>query len=197
MISVDKILSVVVVGLALLMFILSAIVIMINRRKLVFSLLLSVVYSLFAGYYLYLSFFVKTPLSIMETEVIKPGKPTEEIFPKTPAVETAQSDFLVFIQFGNSTFEVAPEDEIEIKKGGRFKIKEVKYPQEEGIANIKADFKGFVGNTRFNDGQDIGYWITYDRVMKHWSIEGEKDKFEIIIKKDKEPIGSIYVKFID
>jgi len=33
--------------------------------------------------------------------------------------------------------------------------------------------------------------------MKHWAVEGEKDKYEIIVKEGKEPLGSIYVKFID
>jgi hypothetical protein len=196
MVHIDKILSVVVTGLALLMFILLVILAKINRKKIVFPLIISVVYTFFAGYYLYLSYFIKTPLSIMETEIITPEETVQDILPEPPVIETLQPDFWVVIQAGENILEVAPEDEIEIKKRGRFKIKEVKYSQTKSD-DIKADLKGFAGNKRFNDGQDIGYWITYDRIMQHWAIEGEKDKFEIIIKKDKEPIGSIYVKFID
>lgn len=197
MFQLDKILSLAVAGLALLMFVLSAIIVRINRKRFFVSLALSVAYSLFAAYYLYLSFFFTVPLSIMETEVIKPEMPINNTSPAVPAEEVQQPDFWVVIQAGTNTFEVAPEDEIEIKKTGRFQIKEVKYPKGDGTEDIRADLKGFAGNSRFNDGQDVGYWITYDSMMKHWSVEGEKDKFEIIVKNKKEPLGSIYVRFVD
>jgi len=197
MFQIDRILTLFVAGMALLMFVLSTIIAGINRKRLFSALTLSIVYSLFAAYYLYLGFLFKAPVSIMETEVIKPENPITNIFPEAPAEEVKTPDFLVVIQMGNDTFDVAPDDEIDIKKNGRFQIKEVKYPQGDGSEDIRADLKGFAGNARFNDGQDIGYWITYKDMMQHWSIEGEKDKFEIVVKNRKEPMGSIYVRFVD
>ncbi len=197
MYQINRILSLFVAGLALLMFILSTIIAGINRKKLFSVLALSIVYSLFALYYIYLSFFFKAPVSIIESAAIKPEGPISDILPAPPAQEVSVPDFIVVIQAGNETFNVAPEDEIAIKKDGKFQIKEVKYPQGDGAENIRADLKGFAGNARFNDGQDIGYWITHKDMMQHWSIEGEKDKFEIIVKNRKELMGKIYVRFVD
>jgi hypothetical protein len=193
----DKILSLVVAGMVLLMFTLSTILFRINRKKIVFATIISVLYAFFAGYYIYLSFCTGSRLSIMETEINKPKVIAQDIITEPPASETQQIDFWLILQVGDNTLKVAPEDEIEIKKSGRFKIKGAEFASEDGNDNIKVDLKGFAGNVRVNDGQDIGYWINYDRVMKHWSVEGEKDLFEIIIKKDKEPLGSVYVRFVD
>lgn len=197
MLQINKILSVSVAGLALLMFILSTIIAGINRKKLFSALALSIVYSIFAVYYLYLSFFFKTPVFMMKNAAIKPQDTINNRFSEVPTAEGQKIDFFVVIQVDNDIFNISPDDEIEIKKDGRFKIKEVKYPQSKEGEDIKADLKGFAGNVRFNDGQDIGYWITYKDMMQHWSIEGEKDKFELVIKRAKKPVGRVYIKFID
>ena len=62
---------------------------------------------------------------------------------------------------------------------------------------MKVDFKGFAGNQRHNDRQDIGYWITYDNVLKHWKVDKKKEKYEIQVLKGEEVLGSIYIIFVD
>ncbi len=195
--QVDKILSLAVAGLALLMFVLSLILVRINRQKLFFAAALTAVYSIFTAYYLYLSFFFTVPLSIMETEVIKPPAVADTTVAATTEEEPSTPDFWVIVQAENATIEIAPDDEMEIKKTGRFQIKEVRYPGGDGTEDLRADLKGFAGNARFNNGQDIGYWITYERMLQHWSVEGEKDKFEVVIKNRNKILGSIYVRFME
>jgi len=195
----EILLTLVNTGIALVMIALSAIMFRIGRKKFLFTIVLSVIYLAVDGYYLYLTFFVERP-SIMETQVVK----TEPLLPPEYGTEkteenidsTPEPDFQVIILTGNHTFMVAPEDELEVKKNIKFQIKGVVYP-EGNKENIKADLKGFVGNARFNDNQDIGYQITYDRIMKHWAVEGQKDKFEIIVKDGDTKLGSIYVRFVD
>jgi len=33
--------------------------------------------------------------------------------------------------------------------------------------------------------------------MKRWAIEGERDKYEIVVKDGDRKLGSVYVRFID
>ena len=185
--------------IALVMLTLSVIMLRISRKKFFFAILLSAIYLAVDGYYAYLTFFVERP-SIMETQVIKHQPPSN---PEQGAEEMAgekgiapEPDFQVIILTGSNTFMVAPEDELEVKKNIKFQIKGVVCPSGNK-ENIRADLKGFVGNARFNDNQDIGYQITYDRIMKRWAIEGERDKYEIVVKDGDRKLGSVYVRFID
>jgi len=185
------------IGIALVMFILAAIMLKIDRKKFLIAIVLSSIYLAGSLYYLFLAGLAGRS-SIMETQVITPAPAlqTESGDENIPEEVAAEPDFHVIIAAGNNNFTIAPGDELEIKKNVAFEIKEVQYPKGNKD-NLKADLKGFAGNARFNDSQDIGYKITYDNIMKHWAVEGEKDKYEIIVKDGNEPLGSIYVKFID
>ncbi|MBN1445654.1 MAG: hypothetical protein JW957_06070 [Candidatus Omnitrophica bacterium] len=201
MFNPEIILALVNTGIALVMFTLSAIMLKIGRKKFLTAIALSGIYLLINVYYICLISFSNRP-SIMETQVVNPARVLPNESPASglnaPEAEAVvyEPDFHVVIIAGNNSFTVAPGDELEIKKNVAFEIKEVQYPQGNK-ENLKADLKGFAGNARFNDSQDIGYRITYDGIMKHWAVEGETDKYEIIAKDGKEPLGSIYIKFID
>lgn len=185
------------IGIALVMFTLAAIMLKINRKKFLVAIIFSCIYLAVSSYYLFLACLAGRS-SIMETQVVSPAPVQpgdDEGMPEDTAV-LQEPDFHVIIAVGNNSFTIAPGDELEIKKSVAFEIKEVQYLQGNKD-NLKADLKGFAGNARFNDSQDIGYRITYKDIMKHWAVEGEKDKYEIIVKEGKEPLGSIYVKFVD
>ncbi|MCM8760359.1 MAG: hypothetical protein NC832_01400 [Candidatus Omnitrophica bacterium] len=190
--------SVINIGIAFIMIILSAMLLKINRKKFVYGVVLSVIYTGFAVYYLCLVLFF--PHSAAQKAVATPITPSKTTFPET-RVSTEENtqkvvDFTVIITTEDNTFSLGPDDELEIKKGMKFKIEKVVY-SGGSPENIKADIRGFVGNARKNDLQDIGYWVTYGDMLKKYTVEGEKDKFKVEIKEGENLIGTIYIKFVD
>ncbi|MCX8082914.1 MAG: hypothetical protein N3D17_05930 [bacterium] len=184
------------IGLLLLLIILSVILLKINKKKFIFGAVITVIYGGIVLYYLCLipqySCSVIQKLQkeeIMQKNIPAPVKESTEAIQKSP-------DFTVIITTEDSTFTLAPEGELEIKKGTKFKIEKVVY-STNNTENIKADIRGFAGNQRENDLQDIGYWATYKDMIKKYAVNEEKNKFEIEIKEDKNVLGKVYIKFID
>jgi len=183
--------SIVNVGIAFILITLSAIMLKINKKKFAYGIVLSVIYTGLAIYELCLVSFY--PRSILKEKVVTKNIP----FSPSQQENTKEDiDFTVIITTDDNTFSLAPDGELEIKKGTRFKIEKVVYPSGNPD-EIKADIKGFAGNARSNDLQDIGYWVTYDDMLKHWAVKEDKDKFEVQIKKGEELLGKVYIKFID
>jgi len=183
--------SIVNVGIAFILITLSAIMLKINRKKFIYGIVLSVIYTGFAIYELCLVSFC--PRSILKEKVVTKNIPFS---PSQQENTKEDTDFTVIITTDDNTFSLGPDGELEIKKGTRFKIEKVVYPSGNPD-EIKADIKGFVGNARSNDLQDIGYWVTYDDMLKHWAVKEDKNKFEVQIKKGEELLGKVYIKFID
>lgn len=181
-------------GITFLLITLSAILLKINKKKFIIGTIISVIYAGFALYYVFLTF--TYPRSVLQKEMsTTPPPPASTTEPITEPSEE-EPDFTVIITTEDNTFSLAPDGELEIKKGTKFKIEKVVYPtsnQDE----IKADIKGFAGNARYNDLQDIGYWATYNDMIPRFAVKGEVDKYEIQIKKDKDLLGSVYIKFVD
>jgi len=196
-----QILAVAALGFGMLMLFVSLQMLRLNRKKGAFSLFLTFLYLLLAGYYLYLFIFACKPKTLFEEELekIKGDKSAPAAIAVSPAADIAlpekDSSFLVSLQVGEKVFDVGEGDEVEVKKTARLKINAVK--AGENGEGVKADFKGFAGNPRFNDRQDIGYWITFDRVLKHWKVDDKKEKYEVRILQDNERIGEIYITFVD
>jgi hypothetical protein len=163
----------------------------INRKKFIYGIVLSVIYAGFAIYELCLVSFY--PRSILKEKV---GTKNIPFSPSQQENTKGDIDFTVIITTDDNTFSLAPDGELDIKKGTRFKIEKVVYPSGNPD-EIKADIKGFAGNARSNDLQDIGYWVTYDDMLKHWAVKEDKDKFEVQIKKGEELLGKVYIKFTD
>lgn len=181
--------SIINIGIAFILIILSAMLLKINRKKFVYGVVLSVIYTGIAVYYLCLVLIY--PHSVLQKEVANPITSST-----TTEHQEEMIDFTVIITTEDNTFSLVPDGELEIKKGTKFKIEKVVYPSDNP-ENLKADIKGFVGNVRKNDLQDIGYWATYNDMLKHWAVKGEKDKFEIQIKEGEKILGVVYIKFID
>ncbi|MCM8762474.1 MAG: hypothetical protein NC905_01035 [Candidatus Omnitrophica bacterium] len=184
--------SVINIGIAFILITLSAILLKINRKKFVYGVALSVIYTGFAVYYLCLVLLY--PHSILQKTVATTITPSNIIEYQEEKIEET-GDFTVIITTEDNTFSLAPDGELEIKKGIKFKIEKVVY--SGNLENIKADIRGFAGNARKNDLQDIGYWVTYDDMIKRYMVKGEKDKFEVEIKEGEKLIGTIYIKFVD
>lgn len=187
--------SIVNIGISLILIILSWIMLKINRKKFFIGAVLSIIFTGLAVYYLCLVSFLY-PRSVLP--YIAPEKKIPEEVSNPPSTEIEVSpDFTVIIVTEDNTFALAPEGELEIKKGTKFKIEKVVYPSGSS-EEIKADIRGFAGNPRVNDLQDMGYWAAYSDMIKKYAVTGEKDKFEVLIRKDKkEIIGKVYIKFID
>ncbi len=176
------------VSINFLLWILTSIVFRIKKKKGIIALILSLIFTFFTGYYVYLVLYEK-PVSLAfenyekEEKVIL--KPKIENYKKAPEI------FLV-LKINENNIKVGIEDEIEIKKNTSFTIVDI-----EGIdkKDLKVNFVGFIGNPKSNDGQDMGYKISYKDLRKDKAID--KEKFEIQIKKENKKIGSIFVKFID
>jgi len=180
--------SLLLVSIIFIIWLTSSILFSIRKKKGIISFIISLVFTFFAGYYIYLIFYVKPVLTTFE----KYGNMEKIILkPKIETVQKFEDIFLVFHINGND-IKVGIEDEIEIKKNTTFVITDI-----EGIdkKNVKVNLVGFVGNPKYNDGQDMGYKINYRDIRKYKEID--KDKFEIEIKKDNKKIGSVYIKFVD
>jgi hypothetical protein len=196
-----QLLSLVALGFAMLMLVLSLQMFRLNRKKGTVSLILTLVYAFLSGYYLYLFLFTSVPKTLFEKELEKIKRESNVAAERfVPPVEKfpepgKDNSFLVSLQVGEKVFDVAEGDEVEVKKTSRLKITGVK--TEKNMEGLKADFKGFAGNPRLNDRQDIGYWITFDRVLKHWKVDEKKEKYEVHILRDNEKIGEIYITFVD
>lgn len=190
----EKILSIICGSLAILLLIISEQMFKINRKKSLTSFILSIIYTGVAGYYIYLSFYVKQPKSILKQEIVYSKSSFTSISPPDEKVEKKQEIFLVF-EINGETVKSAIGDEIEISKKIKFKIKKIE--TDPPIKGIKANFIGFIGNPRYNDGQDIGYWIRYNKLKKNKALDKRKEKFEIVLKKGKKILGRVYVKFVD
>jgi len=85
-----------------------------------------------------------------------------------------------------------PNDEIKISKKSNLKIKEIK--TEPILKNVKANFVGFARDKN-NTGQDIGFLIRYEDLLKNKSVDKEGNKYKIEVKADNKLLGNFYVIF--
>lgn len=192
MLDKAMLLALVNIGVAVILIAVLAMILKINRKKFAIGAALLVIYAGISIYYVCL---VRSyPRSVLKQDIVTVTVPLSE--EHQIESEEEETDFMVVILYEDETFSLAPDGEIEVKKGGRFKIEKVIYKSADS-EGIKADIKGFAGNARRNDQQDIGYWVTYANMLKYWAMKGEKDKFEVQIKEDNDLLGTIYIQFID
>ncbi|MCM8771603.1 MAG: hypothetical protein NC926_06110 [Candidatus Omnitrophica bacterium] len=175
-------------SLTFIIWIITTILFRIKKVKGFVALILSLIFTFFVFYYNYLILFEKPTLQSFE-KYENMGK----IILKPRVEEHKESpEIFLFVKINDSVIKIGLGDEIEIKKNTTFTIEDVEGIDKE---NLKVNFVGFVGNQKYNDGQDIGYKINYKDLRKNKAIE--KDKYEIEIKKKDKKIGSVFVKFVD
>ncbi|MGC8977444.1 MAG: hypothetical protein ACP5OB_07500 [Candidatus Ratteibacteria bacterium] len=173
-------------SIVFIMWIISSILFSIKKKKGIISLILCLIFTFFSGYYFYLVFYVKPLMKSFEKY-----SQIEKLMIK-PNLEKSKNEIFLILQINNDYIKVGVGDEIEVKKNTQFIIKDIEGMDKEGL---KVNFIGFVGNKKYNDGQDIGYKINYKDIRKDKAIE--KDKYEIVIKKDDKKVGSVFIKFVD
>lgn len=178
-------------SLIFLMFIITSVLIVIRKKKGLIAFILSIIFTFFAGYYIYLVIYLK-PISKKFEKYSSIEKVI--ITQKIEKREVKDNNIFVIFNLNGNIIKVSIDDEIEIKKNTVFTITGV-----EGIDknNVKINLIGFIGNPKFNDGQDIGYKINYKDIMKSKALDQKDEKYEVEIKKDNKKIGSVYIKFID
>jgi len=179
------------IGLIFLMFTLVSFLIQIKKKKGIISLILSLIFTFFAGYYIYMIIYLKPIEKKFENY-----SSIEKIIitPKLEKKEMKTNEIALVINLNGNSIKVNLDDEIEIKKNATFTISDIKGIDKE---NVKVNLVGFIGNPKVNDGQDIGYKINYKNIMKNKALDQKGEKYEIEIKKDDKKIGSVYIKFID
>ena len=58
---------------------------------------------------------------------------------------------------------------------------------------LQINFVGFVGNPNTNDGQDTGYLITQNHLLKRFSVDGQGKLYRIKAEHGKQLIAQFYV----
>ncbi|MCM8832765.1 MAG: hypothetical protein NC816_02430 [Candidatus Omnitrophica bacterium] len=179
------------ISLVFLMYVLTSILILIKKKKGLIALSLTLIFTFFACYYLYLVIYLK-PL----TEKFEKYSSIEKVIitPKIEKEKVKNNNLFLVLNLNGDIIKVAFGNEVEIKKNVSFIITDVDGIEKE---NLKVNFIGFIGNPKFNDGQDIGYKIDYKKIMKNKALDSKNQKYEIEIKKENKKIGSVYVKFVD
>lgn len=202
-----RIVAVVLVSLSVILLIISEEMSKINRKKGIFSFIISLIFTGISFYYFYIIFYQNIPSSILKreltltsfqkkrTEMVKKQKeiePQKKV--KQPVKKEEKVSFFVYIKVDGETLKVASGDEVEIQKDTKFKIEKVETKPDIGY--VKGNFIGFVPKGRRNTGQDVGYWISYKNLRKNRAIDKNKTKFELVVKKGKKVLGKVYFKFI-
>jgi hypothetical protein len=86
---------------------------------------------------------------------------------------------------------------VSLIKGDTFKIVDV--ISTLGVpADLVVNFKGYVGDTRNNTGEDRGYVIHTDRdLWKRYSLEKKGKTYQIVITKGQQTVGKLFVDLED
>jgi len=111
--------------------------------------------------------------------------------PAVPAI----SQYTVRINGKERTFQ--NNEHVEVVKGDAFEIVDVTV--EPGDASrLQVNFKGYVGNSQNNTGEDRGYVIdTGKDLWRRYSLEKKGRTYQVIVKYDGEPIGKLFVDIKD
>jgi len=203
----ERIVSVALVSLSVILLIISVEIKRLNRTKGIFSFILSLLFTGISCYYFHIIFCQSVPSSILKkeiaitspqekkTEMVKKQKEKEpQKEEKQPVKKEEKAPFFVYIKVSGETLKVASGDEVEIHKDTKFKIERIETKPDIGY--VKGNFVGFVPKGRKNTGQDVGYWISYKSLRKNRAIDKSKTKFELVVKKGKKILGKVYFKFI-
>jgi len=172
-----------------------------NRKKGIVGIVLGVVFLVFALPLLVLSImnhagsFSGGP--VMRQPIVVPAGPKGPGVPEPVAVPAPEvgNDLTLIMDVGGQRITAVPDDEITIRKGTPFVVREVK--SGKPIANLKANIVGFIGNARVNDGQDIGYTVRYKDMQKRKALDKNGDAYKIDIQSGENIIGTVLLKFTD
>lgn len=130
---------------------------------------------------------------IVRKDNLECGKISVE-FTKAPAATTKKSvvKYLI-LQVNEDNLALLPGEHQEVQRGDILVIKDlITFPQYDD--SIKVNFKGFVGNSFYNDGEDRGYSIDTARdLMRRYSQERKGEIYPILVSKNGIALATFYV----
>jgi len=86
---------------------------------------------------------------------------------------------------------------VNLIKGDNFKIVDV-ISSLGVLSDLVVNFKGYVGNTLNNTGEDRGYVIHTDRdLWKRYSLEKEGKTYQVVITDGQQTVGKLFVDLED
>ena len=200
---IEKILSIIVLGLGFLVMVLSSWLMLINKKKGIVGIILSILFLSISIYYVFLCNLPK-PQIVTVTDIpiapvmLQQEKSTISIAETTQKPvrdSTGSAPVALLLEVDSLELTVYPDNDIEINKNSAFKIKQI--ITNPPIKKVKANVVGFIGNPRMNDGQDVGYSITYNQMSKRWATGEGKNKYKIEIKKGEELLGTVHITFVE
>jgi len=173
-------------GLALVLVTVSTIFFFFNRRKASVCLIISLLYLGVAGYYAYLVLIFPPPAETLRSPAPESLSPVPASSPTHPQLVMKVNGQEILAEAG---------DELTIKKSATIELVRVNYSQSS--QPLKANLVGFVANPRYNDGQDIGAQITYDKIDKARAVNRATNLFKVELKQGEKVLGNVYLQFVD
>lgn len=83
---------------------------------------------------------------------------------------------------------------VKIKRSARFKLISIYSPDLNGN-RLKANIKGFVPPVNTNRGEDRNYWLTSNDMWSKYSVNGQGNKYPIVVKNNGTVVSRAYIEF--
>lgn len=115
---------------------------------------------------------------------------------KKKTAKKAEIKYLI-LQVNGKKMALSPGEHREVNRGDILVVKDlITFPAED--KKFKVNFKGFVGNKLFNDGEDRGYRINTARdLMLRYSKNLKGKIYNIAVSKNGKSITKFFVDIID
>ncbi|MFT4925671.1 MAG: hypothetical protein ACI8WB_001765 [Phenylobacterium sp.] len=112
----------------------------------------------------------------------------------TPTSKARQSDHAhLLVEISGQRKKVAHGETLSISKSDTLKLLSYQGNNTQGKDSLHINFIGFVGNPKLNDGEDRGYLITQNQLLKRFSVGGQGKVYRIKAELGKQLIAQFYV----
>lgn len=114
----------------------------------------------------------------------------------TPGRVTARDVQYLIVTVDGTRLAVAPGEHLQVSRGACLTLQEL--ITRGGIdQGLKVNFKGFVGNTRYNDGEDRGYVVdTAKGLMRQYSLDGQGVTWPVVVRSGTRTIAQFYIDIL-
>ncbi|MFC1607792.1 M14/M99 family metallopeptidase [Candidatus Latescibacterota bacterium] len=125
---------------------------------------------------------------------VSPSANNVDLSSKAVSVSTPVRLKKLHINVAGKNVVVSPSDTLHIIKGDIIRIADVDV-NGTAYSDIRVNFVGYVGNPRFNDGDDRGYSInTASNLIDRFSSNGLGEIFRVEALYEKKVIGTIFIE---
>lgn len=113
-------------------------------------------------------------------------------------VEQRPSLVFITVLVDGVRHEIPNGQSLEVKKGAVLEIAEAVIDKPGPGDGLQVNFKGFVGDTRNNTGEDRGYKIpTGSGLLARFSTDGRGVEYPIVASYNGAEIGSVFIRLVD